>query len=90
MGTKNFGSDGSSVMSLPELLGVGSAKFGGNYGTGRSFQTQIVENIKTNGFGMATQLVVIPIAFRVGGKLLSKPRNITNKMLKMSSLGVKV
>jgi len=90
MGTKNFGSDGSSVMSLPELLGVGSAKFGGNYSTGNSFQNQIVENIKTNGVSMATQLIAIPIAFRVGGKILSKPRSMTNKMLRMSSLGVKV
>jgi len=91
MGNKGFGFDGSSVMSLPELLGIGDkVAFGGNYGAGRTFQTQIVANIKANGVSMATQLIAIPIAFRIGGKVLSKPRRITNKMLKMSSLGVKV
>ena len=89
-GTKNYGGDGSSVMSLPELLGFGSAKFGGNYGTGRSFQTQIVSNFKTNGMTMATSLIVIPIGFRIASKLTKKPRATANKMLKMTGLGVKV
>jgi hypothetical protein len=89
-GTKNYGSDGSSVMSLPELLGFGSSKFGGNYATGRTFQTQIVQNFKDNGMTMATSLILIPIGFTVASKLTKKPRATANKLLKMTGLGVKV
>ena len=84
------GADGSFRLTMPELLGLsGSGGFGGTF-----YKTNLTEvvtnNIKRNGVSLATQLITIPIAFRVGGKILSKPRRITNKMLKMSQLGVKV
>ena len=84
------GADGSFRITMPELLGVsGSGGFGGTYYK-TSFTEVVAKNLKSNGISLATQLVTIPIAFRVGGKLLSKPRRMTNKMLKMSQLGVKV
>jgi len=90
-GSANFGSDGSSVMSLPELLGVGSTvKFGGNYGAGRSFTGEVKKNFEKSWFGMAQQLILIPVGFRVAKKLTNQPRRTANKMLKMTGLGVKV
>jgi len=90
-GTAKFGSDGSSVMSLPELLGVGKGvKFGGNYGTGRTFGTQIKANFEAHWFTMATALVLIPVGFKVAKKLTNQPRRTANKMLKMTGLGVKI
>tara|TARA_R110000803_G_scaffold210646_1_gene283020 strand:- start:1818 stop:2237 length:420 start_codon:yes stop_codon:yes gene_type:complete len=89
-GSSKFGSDGSSVMSLPELLGVGSVKFGGNYGTGKSFTTQVKANFEASWFGMAQQLILIPVGFKVAKKLTNQPRRTANKMLKMTGLGVKV
>jgi len=90
-GDSKFGSDGSSVMSLPELLGVGkSVKFGGNYGAGRSFTSSVKANFESSWFGMAQQLILIPVGFRVAKKLTNQPRRTANKMLKMTGLGVKV
>jgi hypothetical protein len=90
-GTAKFGSDGSSVMSLPELLGVGkNVKFGGNYGTGRTFSTQVKANFEASWFGMAQALIVIPVGFRIAKKLTNQPRRTANKMLKMTGLGVKI
>ena len=48
-------------------------------------------NLKNNGLQMAASAIVIPIAFKVGTKLLRKPV-ITpmNRMLKMAGLGNEV
>jgi hypothetical protein len=83
--------DGARVMTLPEFLGAGPAgKLGGNYGTS-TFQESIMANIKANGVMMATQLIGIPIAFRVGSKLLKKPRASANKLMRDVGLdGVRV
>jgi len=84
-----FGSDGASVMSLPELLGVGSGvAFGGNYGvgSGKTFGSQIKANFDNNWGTMATSLVVIPIGFRLAGKLTTKPRATANRMLRMAGI----
>jgi len=89
-GTAKFGSDGSSVISLPEILGVGSVKFGGNYATGRTFTSQVKANFDSSWFGMAQMLVLIPVGFRVAKKLTAQPRRTANKMLKVTGLGVKV
>jgi len=90
-GSAAFGSDGSSVMSLPEILGVGkSVKFGGNYGAGRSFTGEVRKNFESSWFGMAQMLVLIPVGFRVAKKLTAQPRRTANKMLKVTGLGVKI
>ena len=92
MGNGNpYGSDGSAVMSLPELLGVGSSKFGGNYGSGRTFQTQLVANLKANWAMMAVGVVVIPVVANVAMKLIRKPVILpANRMLKSLNLDVKI
>jgi hypothetical protein len=90
-GTSPFGFDGSERMTLPELLGVGpKVKFGGNYGAGRSFTGEVKRNFQASWFGMAQQLILIPVGFRLASKLTAKPRTTANKMLKMTGLGVKV
>jgi hypothetical protein len=90
-GSARFGADGSNVISLPELLGVGKdVKFGGNYGAGGSFTGAVKQNFEASWFGMAQQLILIPVGFRLASKLTVKPRITANKMLKMTGLGVKV
>lgn len=48
----------------------------------------IQDNLKTNGVQMATTLIVTPIAFKVIGKLASKPRREFNKLARMVGLPV--
>ena len=48
----------------------------------------VQDNIKNNGVQMATTLVITPIAFKVIGKLASKPRREFNKLARMVGLPV--
>jgi hypothetical protein len=48
----------------------------------------VQDNLKNNGVAMATTLVVTPIAFKVIGKLASKPRREFNKLARMVGLPV--
>jgi len=91
-GSAAYGSDGSSVLSLPELLGIGDrVDFGGNYGTGRSLQTELVRNFKANWGMMAIGVIGIPIAANVAMKLIRKPIILpANRMLKNVGLDVKI
>jgi hypothetical protein len=90
-GKYNPSRDGANIISLPELIGLGaSGQIGGNYGTS-SFQEAVMSNLKKNGMQMAMQLIGIPIAFRVGSKLLKKPRASANKLMRDVGLdGVRV
>jgi hypothetical protein len=86
-GTAKFGSDGSYTMSLPELLGVGSVKFGGNYGAGINFQSALMKNIKENWAQIAMGVVFIPVAANVVTKLIRKPVILpANRLLKQVGL----
>jgi len=86
-GMANFGGDGASVISLPELLGIGKGvDFGGNYGPNSNFSKAVSDNLKENFGSMAVSVIGIPIAFKLGKKLTSKPRATTNRMLKMAGL----
>lgn len=85
-----YGSDGSALMSLPELLGIGpSVKFGGNYGTGRSFSTQWRANLAANGGAgmLAAKVILIPVAFKIGKAVTSPLRREVGKGLKF--IGIK-
>ena len=88
------GADGGSRLTLPEIFGVGEkVAFGGNYGTEKGFEnfsSTVMTNAKANFGTMATSLILIPIGFTVASKLTKKPRATTNKLLKMTGLGVKV
>jgi len=89
------GYDGERIITLPELLGLNASKtspgqLGGRYGSS-SFQEAVMENIKANGLKMGAQLIGIPIAFRIGSKLLKKPRASANKLMREVGLdGVRV
>jgi hypothetical protein len=87
-----FGFDGSSVLSLPELLGIGDrVAVGGNYASGLSLQKQLVKNFKSNWPMLVVGVVGIPIAANVAMKLIRKPIILpANRMLKNVGLDVKI
>jgi hypothetical protein len=97
MGTQNgkykAGVDGSTRLTLPEMFGAGAGGIGGTYGATSQVQSigdVAMWNLKRNFVPMIGSLILIPVAFRVGAKLTSKPRATVNKGLKMTGLGVKV
>ena len=87
-----FGFDGKSIMSLPELLGFGSkVAFGGNHGAGGSLMKSLESNFRANWGSMAIGVIGIPIVANVAMKLLRKPVILpANRMLKSVGLDVKV
>ena len=86
-----------SLITLPEMLGIdkGASKaFGGQRAQGAVSvpaglqMEQIKRNLSDNGVQMALQVIGIPLAFKYGKKILSKPViNPTNKLLR--SIGIK-
>jgi len=56
-----------------------------NLGKGRL--AVIGENLKDNWFEMVMKQVAVTVGFRYGKKLLRKPINMSNKLLKMGGLG---
>jgi len=50
----------------------------------------IKANLKMNLLPMVGGLIAVPLAFRVGTKLTTKPRATVNKMLDYTKVGVKV
>jgi len=89
------GGDGSSVITLPELLGAGPGGIGGNFaGTaGRydNLSNSLMSNFKTNFFPMAVAVIGIPVAAKVATKVLRKPvLTPANKLIKMTGLDVKL
>ena len=89
------GADGATVITLPELAGFrkdgwSASNIGGSY-TGSSvannLQSALKYNFGKNAIPMISTLILTPIAFRVGSKLLAKPRRETNKLLKMTGIG---
>ena len=85
------GSDGASTITAPELLGFSRngwslSRVGGNYGTGSNFTKAVKYNLQNHGGKMVGTLIVVPIAFKVGSKLLARPRRDANKLLKMAGL----
>ena len=98
-GTRNgayvAGGDGAARLTLPEIFGMGDIPLGGNFGANPSkgyenFSSTVMSNAKANFMTMGTSLILIPIGFTVASKLTKKPRATTNKLLKMTGLGVKV
>ena len=94
-GVYNAGADGGDRLTLPEILGIGKIPFGGSYGSVpkkgfENFSSTVMTNAKNNFMTMGASLILIPIGFTVASKLTKKPRATTNKLLKMTGLGVKV
>ena len=88
------GADGSSVLTLPELLGAGPGGIGGNYGSSPGYDSLsavLASNFKKNGMKMATAIVVIPMVANVAKKVLRKPVLLpANRLLKTTGLDVKL
>jgi len=86
-----YGSDGATVMSLPELLGFGSVPFGGNHGAGGSLMKSLETNLRANWGSIAVGVIGIPILANVAMKLIRKPIILpANRMLKNVGLDVKI
>jgi len=85
------GRDGSSVITLPELLGAGG-QLGGNYAAGYGgFMGALSKNFKANMLPMAVAVIGIPMIAKVATKVLRKPvLTPANKLLKMTGLDVKL
>jgi len=87
-----------NIVSLPELLGFdynrNQNQSGGSYlpgsFTSKGAMAVVKQNAKDNLFMMMGGLIAVPIAFRVGTKLTTKPRATMNKMLDYTKVGVKV
>ena len=87
-----------TIISLPELLGFdynrNQNQSGGPYlpgsFTSKGAMAVVKQNAKDNLFMMMGGLIAVPIAFRVGTKLTTKPRATMNKMLDYTKVGVKV
>jgi hypothetical protein len=90
-GVYRAGADGSTRLTLPELLGVGSVKLGGNYGGSYDLQSVLKKNFKENWATMAVGVILIPVAAKTITKLIRKPVILpANRMLKSVGLDVKV
>ena len=94
-GVYNAGADGGNRLTLPEIFGVGAIPLGGSYGAKpmagfENFSSAVMSNAKANFITMGTSLILIPVGFTLASRLTKKPRATTNKLLKMTGLGVKV
>jgi len=90
-----------SVITLPEILGfdqnlsafsTATPQPAPNYRAFSSVGAMAVikANAKSNLLPMVGGLIAVPIAFRIGSKLTTKPRATMNKMLDYTKIGVKV
>ena len=88
------GTDGSHILTLPELLGFGPGGVGGNFGSMKghtSLQESLMTNLRKNGPKMFASIVVIPMAAGVVVKMLRKPVILpANRLLKSTGLDVKL
>lgn len=93
-GQFRIGTDGSNTLTLPEMIkGTASTVSGGFSEAGVNTPTAIIKyNLERNNSAakLAMGLVTIPIAFRVGKKVLRKPRSQLNALIRMTGLGVRV
>jgi hypothetical protein len=80
VGGRPYGADSGENWTIPEVLKFGTD--GSAYGNYGSLQNAIKSNLKVNGAMMASQLIGIPIAFRIGAKLLKKPRRQVNSIMR--------
>ena len=88
------GADGSSVITLPELLGAGPGGIGGNYGSTSAggtggFIGQVTDNVGgLEGLAMAgLKSAGISIGFRLASRITRKPRSMLNAQLRMLGVG---
>jgi hypothetical protein len=87
-GTKWTG-QGSQVLSLKELMNWSPARVGGSY-AGMSGGEVIAKNLSENWLEAGFNSIILGAGFKIGSKMLAKPRRVVNKNLKMLSIPVKV
>ena len=82
------GYDGSSVITLPELLGAGPGPVGGNF-AGTAGKYDNLQNAVSSNIGGIEGLVMpafksagISIGFRIAKKITKKPRSMLNAQLR--------
>ena len=86
------GANGSSQLTLGELIGgqgfgQASSYAGGTGGSLEALMTAVKYNLGQHGTSMLTTVILAPIAFKMGKKLLSKPViRPANRMLKMAGV----
>ena len=88
-GRQAAGSDGSTRLTMPELLGLrGRGGFGGTYGSGYNLLSVLTKNVKDNAVQTISTVVLAPVVFKMARRILSKPLiNPANKILR--SVGIK-
>ena len=90
------GSNSSYEITAKDLLQTlsgqsqGVAGGYGDYAKAGGLQKAIKYNLNRGGARMLMQVIAIPIAFRIGNKLLRKPRSQANRLLRDTGLGVSV
>ena len=95
-GVYRAGSDGAARLTLPELIGYGSIKTGGNYGANPAegydgLVETMTTNFKQNWGQIAMGVILIPVAIKTASKLIRKPVILpANRMLKSVGLDVKI
>lgn len=89
---KPRGANGSNQLTLGELIGgqgfgQASSYAGGAGGTLEGLMTAVRYNLGQHGTSMVATVILAPIAFKFGKKLLSKPIiRPANRMLKMAGV----
>ena len=88
------GQRGSNAITLPEIIGGISGTVSPSFRAIGADNLPALVKYNLERSNSLQKLVVgtigIPIAFRVGSKLLRKPRSQVNKLIKMTGLGVRV
>lgn len=85
----NYGSSNSWAFSANELFkyATGDRSHQSTEWQGKSFGDAIKMNFRANGVDSIMTMIAVPIAFRLGRQILSKPRREANKLLRMSGIG---
>jgi hypothetical protein len=90
-GAYKAGMDGTWRITLPEILGIGSANVGGNYAKGWDFGRVVTSNLKKSFPMVVGTIILAPMVANVMKKSLAKPViRPMNRLLKDSGLNVKV
>ena len=89
---KSNNSDEITLRELVDAMFGGTGGVAATYAGGGGLQAALKNNLRANGAMLAASVIGIPIAFKIGTKLLRKPIiTPANRMLKAAGLtGVKV
>ena len=83
-GTKWTG-QGSSVISLKELIQWPSSATGGSY-AGDTRSQVLMKNLADNWLNAAWQAAIIPIGFKFGRRILRRPITMGNRLIAQAGL----